>query len=40
MEAKKMVEGVPATLKEGVSKEEAEKVKAELEEAGAAVEVK
>ena len=40
MEAKKMVEGVPATLKEGVSKEEAEKVKAELEEAGAAVELK
>ncbi len=40
MEAKKMVEGVPATLKEGVSKEEAEKVKAELEEAGASVELK
>ena len=40
MEAKKMVEGVPATLKEAVSKEEAEKVKAELEEAGAAVELK
>ena len=40
MEAKKMVEGVPATLKEGVSKEEADKVKAELEEAGAAVELK
>src|SRR5210317_2164670 len=34
MEAKKMVEGVPATLKEAVSKEEAEKVKGELEEAG------
>lgn len=40
MEAKKMVEGVPATLKEGVSKEEADKVKAELEEAGASVELK
>ena len=40
MEAKKMVEGVPATLKEGISKDEAEKVKAELEEAGAAVELK
>jgi large subunit ribosomal protein L7/L12 len=40
MEAKKMVEGVPATLKEKVSKEEAEKVKAELEEAGASVELK
>ena len=40
MEAKKMVEGVPATLKEAVSKEEAEKVKAEIEEAGGAVELK
>ena len=40
MEAKKMVEGCPATLKEAVSKEEAEKVKGELEEAGAAVELK
>lgn len=40
MEAKKLVEGVPATLKEGVSKEEAEKVKAEIEEAGGAVELK
>ncbi|EMI55242.1 50S ribosomal protein L7/L12 [Rhodopirellula sallentina] len=40
MEAKKMVEGVPATLKEGVSKEEAEKVKAEVEEAGGSVELK
>jgi large subunit ribosomal protein L7/L12 len=40
MEAKKMVEGVPATLKEGVSKEEAEKVKAEIEEAGGSVELK
>ena len=40
MEAKKMVEGVPATLKEKVSKEEAEKVKAELEQAGGSVELK
>ena len=40
MDAKKMVEGVPATLKEGVSKEEAEKVKAEVEEAGGSVELK
>jgi len=40
MEAKKMVEGVPATLKQGVSKEEAEKIKAELEEAGGSVELK
>jgi len=40
MEAKKMVEGVPATLKEAVSKEDAEKVKAEIEEAGGTVEIK
>ncbi|MEZ6086896.1 MAG: 50S ribosomal protein L7/L12 [Pirellulaceae bacterium] len=40
MDAKKMVEGVPATLKEAVSKEEAEKVKAEIEEAGGSVELK
>ena len=40
MEAKKMVEGVPATLKEAVSKEEAEKVKGEVEEAGGTVELK
>jgi large subunit ribosomal protein L7/L12 len=40
MEAKKMVEACPATLKEGVDKEEAEKMKAELEEAGASVELK
>ncbi|MDB4338956.1 ribosomal protein L7/L12 [Rubripirellula sp.] len=40
MEAKKMVEGVPATLKEAVSKEEADKVKAEVEEAGGSVELK
>ncbi len=40
MDAKKLVEGVPAKIKEGVSKEEAEKVKKELEEAGATVELK
>lgn len=39
-EAKAMVDGVPATVKEGVSKEEAEELKAALEEAGAAVELK
>ena len=40
MDAKKMVEGVPATLKEAVSKEDAEKMKAEIEEAGGSVELK
>lgn len=40
MDAKKLVEGVPAKIKEKVSKEEAEKVKAELEKAGASVELK
>ncbi len=39
-ESKELVEGVPSKIKEGVSKEEAEKLKAELEEAGAAVEIK
>jgi large subunit ribosomal protein L7/L12 len=39
-EAKEAVEGAPTTLKEGVSKEEAEDIKKQLEEAGAAVEVK
>tara|TARA_B100002052_G_scaffold260192_1_gene253227 strand:- start:11943 stop:12323 length:381 start_codon:yes stop_codon:yes gene_type:complete len=39
-EAKEMVEGVPATLKEGVEKEEAEKMKKDLEDAGATVELK
>ncbi|MCK4870471.1 MAG: 50S ribosomal protein L7/L12 [Gammaproteobacteria bacterium] len=39
-EAKDMVEGVPATVKEGVSKDEAADVKKQLEEAGASVEVK
>lgn len=39
-EAKGMVDGVPATVKEGVSKEEAEELQKALEEAGASVEVK
>jgi large subunit ribosomal protein L7/L12 len=39
-EAKDMVEGVPATVKEGANKDEAEKMKKELEEAGASVELK
>lgn len=39
-EAKDAVEGTPAVLKEGVSKEEAEAAKKELEEAGAKVELK
>jgi len=39
-EAKDMVEGAPSTVKEGVSKQEAEDVKKQLEEAGAKVEMK
>lgn len=39
-EAKEKVDGCPATLKEGVSKEEAEEAKKQLTEAGAVVEVK
>jgi large subunit ribosomal protein L7/L12 len=39
-EAKEMVEGAPATVKEGASKDEAEEVKKQLEEAGAKVELK
>lgn len=39
-EAKDMVESAPATLKEGVSKEEAEEAKGQLEEAGATCELK
>ena len=39
-EAKDMVEGAPKTLKEGASKEEAEKIKKKLEAAGATVEIK
>jgi large subunit ribosomal protein L7/L12 len=39
-EAKDLVEGAPKTVKEGVNKEEAEKIKKTLEEQGAAVEIK
>lgn len=39
-EAKDLVEGAPKTIKEGVDKEEAEKMKKELEEAGAEIELK
>ena len=39
-EAKDLVEGAPKSVKEGVSKDEAEQIKAKLEEAGATVEVK
>ena len=40
MEAKKLVESVPVKIKEKLPKEEAEKIKQELEKAGAAVELK
>jgi large subunit ribosomal protein L7/L12 len=39
-DAKALVDGAPAPIKEGVSKDEAESLKAQLEEAGAEVEVK
>ena len=39
-EAKDLVEGAPKPVKEGVSKDEAEKLKAQLEKAGAKVELK
>ena len=39
-EAKELVEGVPSKVKEGVSKEDAEKVKTELEEAGGTASIK
>ena len=39
-EAKDLVEGAPKPVKEGVAKDEAEKIKAQLEGAGAAVELK
>src|SRR6266576_229911 len=39
-EAKDLVEGAPKAVKEGVSKDEADKVKAQLEKAGAKVELK
>src|SRR5690606_25132810 len=40
MDAKKLVEGVPATLKQGVSKEEANNLKAKIEAEGGSVELK
>ena len=39
-DAKDLVEGAPKAIKEGVSKDEADKIKAQLEEAGATVELK
>lgn len=39
-EAKNLVDGVPMPVKEGIEKDEAEKIKAQLEEVGAQVEVK
>jgi large subunit ribosomal protein L7/L12 len=39
-EAKELVDGAPTTLKEGVAKDEAESIKAALEEAGASIELK
>ena len=39
-EAKDLVEGVPAKIKEGLSKEDAEKLKKEIEEAGGTVSIK
>ena len=39
-EAKAKVEGIPATIKEGISKEEAEEIKGKLEAVGAKVEIK
>ncbi len=39
-EAKDLVEGAPKTVKEGASKDEADKIKAQLEKAGAKVELK
>ena len=39
-EAKDLVDGAPSTVREGVTKEEAEQIKAKLEEKGASVELK
>ncbi|MEL6274367.1 MAG: 50S ribosomal protein L7/L12 [Bacteroidota bacterium] len=39
-DAKEIVDGAPATIKEGVAKDEAEDIKAKLEEAGASVDLK
>ncbi len=40
VDAKKLVDGAPSTIKEGISSEEAEEIKKKLMDAGAAVEVK
>jgi large subunit ribosomal protein L7/L12 len=40
MDAKKLVEGAPSKIKEGLSKEDAQKLKTQLEETGATVELK
>jgi large subunit ribosomal protein L7/L12 len=40
MDAKKLVEGVPSTIKAGLSKDEANQLKAKLEEAGGTIELK
>ena len=39
-EAKELVEGVPKPIKEGIQKEEAEKIKKQVEEAGGTIEIK
>ena len=39
-EAKDLVEGVPSSVKSGISKDESEEIKKQLEEAGASVEIK
>jgi large subunit ribosomal protein L7/L12 len=39
-EAKDLVDGAPANVKEGVARDEADSIKAQLEEAGATVEIK
>ena len=39
-EAKDLVEGIPATVKEGISKDESESIKKKLVDAGANVEIK
>jgi large subunit ribosomal protein L7/L12 len=39
-DAKALVDGIPGPVKEGIAKDEAEKIKAQLEEAGAQVELK
>ena len=39
-DAKALVDGAPAPVKEGIAKDEAEKIKSQLEDAGAQVEIK